>query len=280
MVRWRAIRHRDLNLNMNQLTRLKRKCRLAISLIAFLFVTAQSFAQKPTDWKLEKMPVQLETDYALSALPPYLRANATVYLLDPDKGYYVGRKGSNGFVCFVSRTEWEWGEFRNDIASAISYDAEGARTIFRVYQDLEAMRASGKYTALQVKNIITDRIKKGIYKAPARTGVSFMLAPVMRNYTGSADQKDVMTMNMPHYMFYAPYVTNADIGNTPDGRADGPLIVNSAAPFLGDRKSPFGYIIVPVGQTKKEKIIKDNQELLKRLAAYKPYFNTESGMKH
>jgi hypothetical protein len=75
-------------------------------------------------------------------------------------------------------------------------------------------------------------------------------------------------------------VTNADIGNTPDGREDGPLIVNSAEPFLGARKSPFGYIIVPVGQTKKEKIMKDNQDLLKRLVAYKSDFKTESGMKH
>ncbi|MFI5161475.1 MAG: hypothetical protein ACHQHN_09365 [Sphingobacteriales bacterium] len=265
---------------MNYLTGLKKKCRLSLLLAAMLFLFTQSFAQKPANWKLEKMPVKLETDFALSCLPPYLRANATVYLIDPDKGYYVGRKGSNGFVCFVTRTEWEWGEFRNDIASAISYDAEGARTIFKVYQDLEAMRASGKYTALQVKSIITDRIRKGIYKAPARTGVSFMLAPVMRSYTGSADQKDVMTMNMPHYMFYAPYLTNADIGNKPDGSEDGPLIVNSAAPFLGDRKAPFGYIIVSVGQTKKAKIMKDNQDLLKRLIAYKAYFGTMSNMKH
>lgn len=260
---------------MNHVIRFK-----TLSLIVILFLVTKSFAQKPGDWQLEKMPVKLETDFALSSLPPYLRAGATVYLIDPDKGYYVGRKGSNGFICFVSRTEWEWGEFRKDIAAAISYDAEGARTFFPVYQALEAMRASGKYTALQVKNIITDRIKKGIYKAPARTGVSFMLGPVMRSYTGTADQKDVMTMNMPHYMFYAPYVTNADIGNTPDGTEDGPLVVNSAAPFLGARKSPFGYIIVSTGTAKKAKIMKDNQDLLKRLIAYKSYFNAESDMKH
>src|ERR1700761_817703 len=127
---------------MDHLARLKRNCILALLLIAVLFLTAQSFAQKPADWQLDKMPVKLETDFALSALPPYLRSNATVYLLDPNKGYYVGRKGSNGFICFISRTEWEWGEFRKDIATAISYDAEGARSIFPVYLDLAAMRAS------------------------------------------------------------------------------------------------------------------------------------------
>ena len=169
----------------------------------------------------------------------------------------MGRKGSNGFICFVTRTEWEWGEFRPDIVTAISYDAEGARTIFPIYQAVAAMRASGKYTALQIKSIITDRVKKRVYKAPVRQGVSFMLAPVMRSYTGNSDQKAIMTMNMPHYMFYAPYLTNADIGNTPDGREDGPFVGNPGAPFLGARKSPIGYIILPTGKTERAKILKD-----------------------
>jgi hypothetical protein len=266
---------------MNHAIRLKKKCRLALSLIVIPFLATQSFAQKPTDWQLEKMPVKLETDFALSSLPPYLRANATVYLLDPNKGYYVARKGSNGFICFISRTEWEWGEFRKDIATAISYDAEGARAIFPVYLDLAAMRASGKYTALQIKTTMTDRIKKGVYKAPARQGISFMLGPLMRSYNGpTSDYKEVVNMHMPHYMFYAPYVTNADVGNTPDIAKDGPFIANAGAPVLGERKSPFGYIIVPAGATEKAKIIKDNQDLLKRLIAYKSYFGTTSGMKH
>jgi hypothetical protein len=262
------------------MNRLKKKFRRAFSLVALLFLAAQCVAQKAVDWQLDKMPVKLETDFALSALPPYLRANATVYLLDPNKGYYVYRKGSNGFICFVSRTEWEWGEFRKDLATAISYDAEGARAIFPVYLDLAAMRASGKYTAIQVKNIIANKIKQGIYKAPARQGVSFMLAPLMRSYNGpTSDYKEVVNMHMPHYMFYAPYVTNGDIGNTPDVSRDGPFVANAAAPVLGERKSPFGYIIVPAGAAEKAKIMKDNKDLLKRLIAYRSYFNTDNGMK-
>ena len=109
-----------------------KKCRRALSLIAILLINAQSFAQKPAGGQLEKMPANLETDYALSALPPQLRPGATVYLLDPAKGYYVARKGSNGFICFVMRTAWEWAEFRNDIITAISYDAEGAKRIFPI----------------------------------------------------------------------------------------------------------------------------------------------------
>src|SRR4030095_14064828 len=86
--------------------------RLILFLLAPTGMCIQSCAQRSNDWKLEKMPVDLETDFALSALPLHLRADATVYLLDPEKGFYVSRKGSNGFICFVSRTEWEWSEFR------------------------------------------------------------------------------------------------------------------------------------------------------------------------
>jgi hypothetical protein len=75
----------------------------------------------------------------LGALPPHLRNDATVYLLDPQKGYYVGRQGSNGYICLIARTEWEWNEFRNDLCTAISYDAEDARSIFPVYMDVAAM---------------------------------------------------------------------------------------------------------------------------------------------
>jgi len=257
---------------MNNAIRSKKRCRRVLSVLAILFVSAQSFAQKPADWQLEKMPVALETDFALSSLPPQLRPGATVYLLDPNKGYYVARKGANGFVCYVARTGWEWGKFRNDVAAAISFDAEGARTIFRVELDVAAMRASGKFTALQIRNIVIDRIKKGVYKAPARTGISYMLGPLMRAYPGTPADPQVMTMVMPHYMFYAPYLTNADIGNIPDGKADGPVVINAGAMFLGAKKAPYGFIILPAGATERAKIESENKALLKRLADYKPYF--------
>jgi hypothetical protein len=254
-----------------------KRCSRALPVLVILFTAIQSFAQKQADWMLEKMPVSLETDFALSSLPPQLRHDATVYLLDPKKGYYVAHKGSNGFICFVSRTEWEWGEFRKDNAAAISYDAEGARTIFPVSMDVAAMRATGKFTPLQIKNIVINRIRKGIYKAPARAGISYMLAPVMRTYPGKPDHHDVMTMNMPHYMFYAPYVTNTDIGNIPDGKADGPVVINPGAMWLGERKGPYGFIILPAGATERAKIMSDNKDLLKRLIAYKSYFKAEPG---
>lgn len=55
---------------------------------------------------LDPLPRDLEVKLALSALPPHLRADATVYILDPKKGYILERQGTNGFSCFVERTDY------------------------------------------------------------------------------------------------------------------------------------------------------------------------------
>src|SRR5258707_11207730 len=179
---------------MKQLTlsSLKNRHLPTLLFLVMVFLAIQSFAQK-----LEKMPVDLETDFALSAMPPHVRGGATVYLLDPEKGYYIGRQGTNGFICFVARTDWEHGEYRNDFAAAISYDAEGAKTIWPTFADVEEMRASGKVTGAQMKDIMTERFKNGYYKAPARPGISYMVAPIMRVYDGPSP--NVVTIDVPHY---------------------------------------------------------------------------------
>jgi hypothetical protein len=217
------------------------------------------------------MPAALESDFALSCLPPYIRPGATVYLLDPEKGYYIARQGNNGFICFVVRTDWERGEFRQDMAAAISYDAEGTKTIFPVFQDVELMRTSGKFTALQIRDTITERFIKGIYKAPVKPGISYMLAPVMRGFVGEPGHLKVESFSMPHYMFYAPYLKAADIGGNSD--SGGPMVLGEG--------NPHGYIILPVGKMEKTQIIEENENLLKRLSEYKSYFGIEPGeMQH
>ncbi|HEV2353655.1 MAG TPA: hypothetical protein VGR89_05395 [Puia sp.] len=228
----------------------------------------------PSDPRLDKMPADLETQLALSALPASLRAAATVYLLDPSKGFYIARRGTNGFVCFVSRTEWEWGEFRKDLFAPMGFDAEGARTNFIPYLDVAAMRASGKYTARQIKDSVMLRIRKGIYKAPARSGICYMLAPVMRVYTGMPGNENVMTMSMPHYMFYAADVKDSDIGTEPNSK-EGPWLVNPGNTVLGAGKGIWGYIVVPAQESVAAKIRQSGQPLVRRLAAYSPYFKLD-----
>ena len=79
--------------------------------LLFYLISLQTFGQGPASgqdpaaWSLDRMPKDLETDFALSALPPHVRARATVYLLDPEKGYYIDHQGKNGFICFLVRAE-------------------------------------------------------------------------------------------------------------------------------------------------------------------------------
>src|SRR5579872_805780 len=255
-------------------------CRLLVFAASFAvnLFSGRAWAAGPSDSRLDRMPTDLETELALSALPANLRAGATVYLLDPAKGFYPARRGTNGFVCFVSRTEWEWGEFRNDLFAPMGFDAEGARTNFIPYLDVAAMRASGKYTARQIKDSVMLRIRKGIYKAPARSGICYMLAPIMRVYTGMPGNENVMTMSMPHYMFYAAHVKDSDIGTDPHSN-DGPWLVNPGNTVLGAGNGIWGYIIVPARESVAAKIRQSGQSLVQRLAAYSPYFKLDAAMK-
>jgi hypothetical protein len=245
-------------------------CRRLMSCVITLFLFVQGFGQTSPEWKLERIPVALETDFALSSLPPHIRPGATVYLLDPDKGYYIARQGNNGFICFVVRTDWERGVFRKDFAAAISYDAEGAKAIFPVIRDVEVMRASGKMTALQVRDTINQRFSRGIYKAPSKAGISYMLAPVMRVFVGPPDSLRVASFSMPHYMFYAPNLKEADIGGNSD--SGGPMVLGEG--------NPHGFIILPAGKTEKASIVAENQDLMKRLTEYKSYFEVEPEEMH
>src|SRR5262249_13533382 len=95
------------------------------------------------DTTIEKMPAKLETEFALSALPVGMREQATVYLLDPKKGYQLSRRGTSGVTCLVERTAWEQADFRNDIYVPLCYDAEGSRTYLKVIIDAAALRAQG-----------------------------------------------------------------------------------------------------------------------------------------
>lgn len=153
----------------------------------------------------------------------------------------------------------------------------GARTIFPVYRDVATMRASGKFTAIQIRDSIVKRIRSKQYVAPARTGISFMLAPVMRVYTGKPGDRTVETMSMPHYMFYAPYVLDSDVGTGPDS---GPLLLNPGSTVLGERKGPFGYIIIAASPEATAKIRADGKDLVRRLVEFSPLFKIDNGMMH
>ena len=215
--------------------------------------------------KIRPLSQDLEIQLALSALPPHLRDNATVYILNPDKGFEVARAGTNGFHAFVARTgddtfrgSWPLTEYRDDILYPISFDAAGAKAQMRVFFDAAEMQAKGT-PPNELKKIIQDRYKAGYYKAPERAGISYMLSPVLRTYANPDENDSVITLNIPHVMYYAPDVSQEDIGGAKPG---------GMYPFV-IMPGPHGYMIQLLGQTERAAINKEYEKMLARLCKIK-----------
>jgi hypothetical protein len=239
------------------------KIRLILSSAAMALVGLAASSGHAAETMIEAMPAALETRFALSAVPPALRDQATVYLLDPKKGYRISKQGTSGIVCLVARTQWQDAEFRDDMFVPLCYDDAGAKTHFKVDRDTAALRAQGTSPAA-LKAEVEKRYRDKTYTAPVRPGLSYMIAPVFRA-PGPPDMK-MHTMAMPHLMFYAPGMTNEDIGAHPD-------LANHASlqwPFI-DRQgnAEHSYIIQMIGEAEKAKLLADEKPLLDDLCAWR-----------
>jgi hypothetical protein len=255
-----------------------------ITLIAgvLFLLTAGARIKQPASGtnRIEPLPRDLEIQLALSTLPPHLRDNATVYVLNPDKGFEVARNGTNGFYALVARTgddtfrgSWPFMKYRDDILYPISFDEAGAKAQMRVFFDAAELQAKGT-PAEELKNIIRESYRTRYYKAPERAGVSYMLSPILRTYVNPDANDNVATANVPHVMHYAPNVSNEDVGGaspTPEqlqyfsehGRWQA-----SPDPFV-ILHGPHGYFVQFVGVTERAAINKEYEEMLARLCKIK-----------
>ena len=165
--------------------------------------------------------------------------------------------------CIVVRSDWQFtkDEFRDDIFWAVCYDSEGAKTLLQDYMfaaELRALRLGSK----QVHEAVTKRFGTAAFPNPSRIGIGYMIAPIMRGFVRSG----VATMNMPHYMFYAPNLKDSDIGG--NGFSKVYPFMLSMSPGRDD------YIILLVGEAEKEKILADSKNLLADLCSYRDYLCT------
>jgi hypothetical protein len=168
-------------------------------------------------------PRDEQMSLAMSAAPKEVAGDATVYILGA-KGYEIAKQGSNGFNCLVDRDHMAGG------VAPECYDVEGSRTLLTVILNTEKMRAAGASEDAIQKDIDTG-YASGRYKAPAKSGIVYMLSA--NNYLydpGSDSFKHIHG----HLMFYAPYMTPKDLGYKS----------NPTMPFLGDPGKPYAVMIV------------------------------------
>ena len=255
---------------------------LVSSLLALLFsltASAQNRQGGSTN-KVEPLPRDLEIQLALSALPPHLRDNATVYVLNPDKGFEVARQGTNGFHAFVARTgddtfrgTWQLTKYRDDILYPISFDEAGAKAQMRVFFDAAEMQAKSTPPE-ELKKIIQQRYKTRYYKAPERAGVSYMLSPILRTYVNPDQSEDVATANIPHVMYYAPNVSNQEVGAATPTREQFAYFSQHGRwpqtpyPIL-ILHGPHGYMVQFRGVTERDAITKEYEGMLQQLCKIK-----------
>ena len=195
------------------------------------------------------LPRALEVELALSAAPKHLREAATVWVLE-ESGYTKVKEGTNAFSCLVSR--------RSGDLFPVCWDAEGARSLLPIEFDDAQLRLSGKSTA-EIDALVGERFKQGQYHPPARAGIAYMLAPL--RYRIDEAGKVTRTPSSPHLMFYAPNLTDSDIG----GARGSHVFIN--------RVGPDGMMIVPVGEKERAAIVTESQSLVEqveRTIGYQP----------
>jgi hypothetical protein len=163
-------------------------------------------------------------------------------------------------------------EYRDDILYPVSFDEAGAKEHMRPFFDVAEMQAKGT-PAGELKKLIQERYKTGYYKAPERTGVSYMMAPILRTYVNPDANEEVATTNIPHVMHYAPNLSEADLGVAPPSAEQLNHYSHHGGwkenpdPFLINH-GPHAYFIQFLGLKERDAINKEYADMLSRLCKF------------
>jgi hypothetical protein len=187
------------------------------------------------------MEPSAEIALARSAAPENISGHATIKVFGAD-GYKVAVQGDNGFVCIVMRG-WSAGTFTPSVTpelvyysklrAPICFDPVASRTVLP-YQELR--------TKLGIEGKDPEAISNRVARAYA-TGELPKMESVAFAYMWSADSNLGPGVGAwhPHMMVYAPYYTNALLGNNKCGMAV-PCV-------LDDAGTPFTVVVIPVHGT-------------------------------
>ena len=180
------------------------------------------------DSKLPLLSNQCEEALALSAIPARLRGDATVYVLEAD-GYRISKRGTGPFTCLVTRNH-------PDSIIPECFDAEGTKAIVPTELRRGEMIQAGA-TAAEFMEERSRKEQTGEVRAPEKHGLSYMVSDY--NYIFIEPLGGVFKIDA-HMMYYAPYLTDEDIGGSPEAGS-----ANKGMPFMND-PGVHGYMIAYV----------------------------------
>jgi hypothetical protein len=206
---------------------------LAASLGIAISVAPSLYASESTTILL---PQDEEIQLALDAGPEHLRSDATVYVFGPE-GYRKIRSGTNGFTCLVNRDGNQAGD--NDLKPTC-WDAEGSRTILPVMLRVGELIARSA-SAEDIHHDIEAGFASGRFASPSKAGIAYMLRGDLA--FDPQTKRIIRTAFPPHYMIYAPGVSNADIGMAVQHSGSKFALPTAYAGYSGGAHT--AYIIVP-----------------------------------
>ena len=172
--------------------------KLSIAAVTALAITGITTATEAST----NLTTACEEALALSALPERLRDGASAYTLT-DSGFELTRKGDGPFTCVVARNHET--AIIPQCADAAGTDSIIPAIIKRTEWTLAGMQSDEQQTRFD------ELAADGTFRAPERTGINYMMSNF--NYIWNAQRGQTMHVE-PHVMYYAPNVSNDQIGGS------------------------------------------------------------------
>ncbi len=195
-------------------------------LITSIVLATSVFVQNPAQ-AADRMALSQDCEIAVarSALPKRLREDTTVYALVGGR-YEKVVEGHGPFTCIVERNH-------PDSVIPQCMDKQGVNTVLPAIIDRSEMLVAGaKFEAIEAAH--QEKLHNGHYQTANGAGVNYMMSDYNYIYVASAER---VLKVPPHMMFYAPNLTNEEIGGSFQSLAE-----NLGTPFVF-QQGPHGYIL-------------------------------------
>tara|TARA_R100001143_G_C3358635_1_gene134134 strand:+ start:1044 stop:1664 length:621 start_codon:yes stop_codon:yes gene_type:complete len=199
-----------------------------ITSFILVFSIPLALAQTGNSSKPELLEQNEEIRIALSAAPEHLRDGAGIWVLTTE-GYRQIKVSENNFTCIINRDH----PFN---LKPTCYDAEGSRTILPKVVFFGNLLHQG-VPVDEIQALVEEKFIAGEFTAPSRPGIAYMLSDEIQNYNPASGEVESFP---PHLMFYAPDLTNDDVGAPSDFVPESPWL-----PFVA-YQGEHGFMIVIV----------------------------------
>ena len=125
------------------------------------------------------------------------------------------------------------------------WDPEGSATILPVMLRVGELMAEGK-TAHEIARDIDRGFSEGRFFSPRKSGIAYMLRGDVQY---DPNTKEISKTSFPpHYMIYAPGITNADIGMNMDAYRQHPSLPIVYAGYSGGARTAYIIIVASDGK--------------------------------